>query len=160
MIVLQQLTERSIPQGPWQASPQGLPCSRIIAQPQVTPDDMFEQPHRLTLHNLTDHVTQHRPHRIKPLVGLADVRQSHIIQQDLLNDEDGYGLTEFRASLHDPEAERDDFGGEKESDYVGIIVLFYQSTDDTEGCETEVFERTSFAGGVEERVEEEWDVCL
>lgn len=84
---------------------------------------MLQQPHRLTLHQLIHHVAQHRPNGIEPLVRLADVGQSQVVQQDLLNDEDGDGFGEFRASLHDSEAERDDFGGEEEVDDVGVVVL-------------------------------------
>ena len=50
---------------------------------------MLQQPNRLLLYQLGDHVTKHGADRIKALICLADVRQSHIVEQNLLDDKDG-----------------------------------------------------------------------
>ena len=86
---------------------------------------MFQQPHRLTFDQLIHHVAQHRPHRVEPLVRLTYVGQSEVVEEDLLNDEDGYCFGEFGSCFHDSKAERDDFGGEEEVDDVGVVVLLW-----------------------------------
>jgi len=60
-----------------------------------------------------------------------------------LDDEDGDGLAELRASLHDTEAERDDLRGEEKVDDLGRVVLD-QSANDTERGQTEVLEGPRF----------------
>lgn len=160
VIVLQQLAERRIAQGSGQTRPQRLPCPRVVAQPQVTPNHVLQQPDRLTLDNLRHHVAQHGPHCIESLVRLADVRQTHVIQQDLLNDENRDRLAELRAGLHDAKAQGNDLGGEEESDDVRVVVLLDQCPDDTERGETQIFKGAGLGGGVEEWVEEERDVRL
>lgn len=59
----------------------------VVAQPEVTPHDMLEQPHSLGFHQLIHHITQNRPNRIEPLICMADIRQSRLIKQDFLHDE-------------------------------------------------------------------------
>ena len=118
---------------------------------------MLQQPDRLLIHQLRHHITEDRPDCVEALVRLADVLQSHVVEEDLLHDEDGDGLAEFGAGLHDAEAERDDFGGEEEVYHV-CAVVFDEGADDAEGGEAQVFEGTRFGGRVEEGVEEEGDV--
>lgn len=77
---------------------------------------MLQQPYSLLIHQLSDHVREHGTHSIEALVRLADVLQSHIIQQDLLHDEDRDSLAQLRARLHNTKAEGDDLGGEEEVD--------------------------------------------
>jgi hypothetical protein len=45
----------------------------IIAHPEITPHDMFQQPDRLSLHQRSHHITQNRPDGIEPLVRLTDI---------------------------------------------------------------------------------------
>jgi len=80
-----------------------------------------------------------------------------IIKKDLLDNEYSHGLAELRASLHDSEAERDDFGRQEKVDDVGGIV-FNKSTDDSERGQSQIFEGSRLRGGVQERVQEQWDV--
>ena len=108
---------------------------------------MLQQPHSLLLNQLAHHITQHHPHRIEPLIRRTDIRQPNIIQKDLLHNEDSDRLAELGARLHYPQAERDDFGGEKEVDDIGGIVLD-EGADDAEGGEAEVFEWAGFGGRV------------
>jgi len=126
--------------------------------PQKTPNNMLQQPHRLLIHQLRHHVTKHSPHGIEPLIRLANILQTHVVEQNLLDDEDSNRLAEFRAGLHDTQTERDDFGGEEEVDDFAAVV-FDEGADDAEGGEAQVFEGAGFGGGVEEGVEEEGDVC-
>jgi hypothetical protein len=78
-----------------------------------------------------------------------------IIKKDLLDNEYSYSLAELRASLHDSEAERDDFCCQEEIDDVGGIV-FDESADDSERGQSQIFERSRLRGGVQERVQEKW----
>ena len=91
--------------------------------PEETPHNMLQQPHSLLVHELSNHITQNGPYRVKPFVCLANILQAHIIQQDLLHDEDRDCLAEFAAGLHDTEAEGDDFGGEEEVYHFGAVVF-------------------------------------
>lgn len=119
---------------------------------------MLQQPHSLLLNKLVDHVAQNGSHGIKPLISLTDVLKAKIVEEDLLNDENGHGLAQFAASLHDTETKRDDFGGEEKVDDFAAIVLD-KGANDAERGETEVFEGSGLGGGVEEWIEEEGDVC-
>ena len=84
---------------------------------------MFEQPHSLRLHELGDHVAQHGADSVEPLIGVADVRQASLIEQDLLHDKDGDCLGELGARLHDAQAEGYDLGREEEVDNGVVIIL-------------------------------------
>jgi hypothetical protein len=75
------------------------------------------------------------------VVSLADVRQPAVVEQDLLKDEGGDGFRQFRAALHDPQAQRDDFGGEQERDDF-LLVGLHQSPDDSETRQTQILKRT------------------
>lgn len=68
---------------------------------------MFQQPDGLGLHQLVHHITQHGPNGIEPLIRMTDIRQTRLVQQDLLHDEDRNGLRKLRTGLHDPQAKRD-----------------------------------------------------
>lgn len=63
--------------------------------PQEASDDMLEKTNCLLLHELVDHVAQYSPDCVEALVCLTDVRKADIIEQDLLNDEDGDRLAEL-----------------------------------------------------------------
>ena len=78
---------------------------------------MFQQANSLLLDKLIDHVAQHGTHSIEAFVRLTDVGETNIVEQDLLYNEDGHRLTELRASLHDTQTKRDDFGSEEEIDH-------------------------------------------
>jgi hypothetical protein len=99
----------------------------VVAQPQVAPYDVLQESHRLTLDQLAHHVAQHRPDRVEPLVGLADVGQSELVEQDLLDDEDGDRLGQLGPSLHDAKTEGDDLGRQEEVDDGRVVVLLESS---------------------------------
>ena len=100
---------------------------------------MLQEPHSLLVNKLSDHITENSANSVESLVGLADVLQSHVIEQDLLNDEDSNGLAEFRPSLHDTEAERNDLRGKEEIDHFCRVVLD-QSANHAKRRQAEVFE--------------------
>ena len=62
-------------------------------------------------------------HQIKvaPVVGLADVVEAGLVQEDLLEDEGGHGLAQLRARLHDAETQRDDLRRQQEVDHLKIF---------------------------------------
>jgi hypothetical protein len=99
---------------------------------------MLQEPHSLLVNKLSDHITENGANSVESLVGLADVLQSHVIEQDLLDDEDSNGLAELRSSLHDTEAKRNDLGSEEEVDNLCRVVLD-QSADDTKRGQAKVF---------------------
>lgn len=104
------------------------------------------------------HIRQHRADSIEPLVSLADVLQTEVVQQDFLHDENRHRLAQLAAGLHDAQAQRDDLGREQEVDNVGAVVLD-ERADHAERRQAQVFEGARLGGRVEEGVEEEGDVC-
>lgn len=74
----------------------------VIAQSEVAPHDMLEQPHSLALNQSLNHVAEYCADSVEALIRLANVRQAEIVKEDLLHNEDGHCLGQFRASLHDP----------------------------------------------------------
>ena len=118
---------------------------------------MLEQPHRLLLHQLRDHIAQNGPNRIESLVGCANICKTNIIEQDFLDNEDGDGLAEFGAGLHDAETQGNNLGRKEEVNNIRRII-FNQRTNDTERREAEIFERARLGSCVQEGVEEERNV--
>ena len=96
---------------------------RIIAQSQVTPHDVFQQPHSLSLHQLVHHIAQHRPDGVEPFIRVTYIRQTRLVQQYLLDDEDRNGLGELRTGLHDPQAKWDYLRREQEVNHRRVVVL-------------------------------------
>ena len=119
---------------------------------------MLEKSHGLLVDQLSYHIAKDCADSVESLVSLTDVLQAHVVKQYLLDDEDGNGFAELGSSLHDTEAQRDDLRGEEEVDDLGGVILD-QSANDTERGQTEVLEGPRFRCSVEERVEEERDVC-
>lgn len=65
---------------------------RIVAQTKVTPHYMLQQANCLGLHQLVDHVAEDGTDGIKPLVSVADVGETGLVEKDLLDNEDRDGL--------------------------------------------------------------------
>ncbi|KAH0238179.1 beta-tubulin, partial [Aureobasidium melanogenum] len=78
--------------------------------PEEASHDMLEQTHRLLLNELVDHVGKDGSNSVESLISLANVLKAKIIEQNLLDNEDSNGLTEFATSFHDAQAERNDLG--------------------------------------------------
>ena len=90
---------------------------------------MLQQTDSLLLDELVDHVAENGADSVEALVRLADVRQTNIVEQDLLDDKDRDGLAELGAGLHDTKTERDDLGCQKEVDDLGGVVLDKRADD-------------------------------
>lgn len=84
---------------------------------------MFKKTDGLGLHQLVHHVAENGAYRIEALISMAYIGQASLVEQYLLHDEDGYSFRQFRASLHDPETKRNNFGWKKEMDDSVIVVL-------------------------------------
>lgn len=125
---------------------------------------MLQQPDRLTLDQCCDHVGEHGADGVESLVRLADVLQAEVVEEDLLDDEDGDGLGEFGTGLHDSKAERDDLCGQKEVNHVGVFVLLQSAeprdrphlderADHAQGGESKILEWPGLTRGVEKGIE-------
>jgi hypothetical protein len=74
---------------------------------------------------------------------LANVGETDVVEENLLDDEDGDSFAEFRAGFHDAKAKRNDFGGKKEVNHFRGVVLD-ESANDAKGCKAEVLKRSRF----------------
>ncbi len=118
---------------------------------------MLQEPSRLLLDQLSDHIAQDRTDGVEPLVRRADVVKAVIVEQYLLHDEDGDGFAELRPGLHDAQTQRDDLCRQQKVDHLRRVILD-QGADDAERGQAKIFEGARLGGRVEERVEEERDV--
>ena len=96
---------------------------RVVAHSQIAPHDVLQQPDRLALYQRLNHVGKDGSNRIESLVCLADVLQAEVVEEDLLDDEDGDGLAKLGAGLHDPQTKGDDLGGKQEVNNIRVLVL-------------------------------------
>jgi hypothetical protein len=111
----------------------------------------------LRLDQLCHHVTEDSSDGVESLVCCTNVVETVVVEEDLLHNEDGDCLAKLGASLHDAQAQRDDFRREQEVDDLGRIVLD-EGADDAQARQAEVLERTRLGRRVEEGVEEEGDM--
>jgi hypothetical protein len=125
--------------------------------PKEAAHNMLEEPSRLLLDQLANHVAQNRADRIEPLIRRAYIIETVVVKQYLLNNEDGDGLAELRAGLHNPQTQRNDLGRQQEVDHLGRVVLD-ERTDNSQRGQAQVFEGAGLGCRVEEGVEEERDV--
>lgn len=119
---------------------------------------MLQQAGSLLLDKLGDHVAKHSAHGVEPLVGGADIVKTTVVKEDFLDDEDGHCFTELRPSLHNTETQGNDFGGEEEVDNFRGVVL-NQSPDNPKRRQSQIFERPRLGCRIEERIEEERNMC-
>ena len=118
---------------------------------------MLEKSYGLLFDKLVHHIAQDGSNGIEALVGLADVCKTNVIQQDLLDNEDGNGFTELGTRLHDAQAQRDDFGCQEEIDDLGRIILD-ESANDTKRRQTKIFKWTGLGCRIEKWIEEQRNV--
>lgn len=85
---------------------------RLRRLPEEAADDVLEKAHGLLIHKLGDHVAENSTDCVEALISLTNVLQSHVVKEDLLDDEDRHGLAELGARLHDTQTKRNDFGRE------------------------------------------------
>jgi hypothetical protein len=72
-----------------------LPGPRVVTQSEIATNDMFEESDRLRLDELIDHVAKDGADGKKALIGVTDVRESGLVEEDLLYDEDCYRFGEL-----------------------------------------------------------------
>lgn len=65
---------------------------------------MLQEPNRLLLHQLSDHVAENGPDRVESFVSMANVSESGIVKKYFLHNKYGYCLAQLRTSLHDSKA--------------------------------------------------------
>lgn len=108
----------------------------VFGQSVVAFDDVFEESGARLILNLRDHhVIEHRRYGIKPLGGLAQVIQSGVVEENLLNDECGDGLAELGTPFHDPKAQRYYLSLQQEADDF-CVVYFHEGADNAQRCKT------------------------
>jgi hypothetical protein len=144
---------------------------------------VFEEADGLGLDELVDHVAEDGADGKEALVGVTDVGEPGLVEEDLLHDEDRDSLGEFRAGLHDAQAERDDLRREEEVDHRVVVVLLGgrvrvrkgwgrvggckggasthldESADDAEGGEAQILEWARFGSRIQEGIQEERYMC-
>jgi len=117
----------------------GVFCESVVAL-----DDVLEQAGRWLFAALgDDHVVQDSADCQESFGRFTKVVETFIIQQYFLDDERCDSLRQFGSSLHDSQAERDDFGLKQKTNYVGII-NFHEGTDYAQGSQPQVLETTAF----------------
>lgn len=79
---------------------------------------MLEETDSLLFDQLGDHIAENCADGIEALVGGADVAQTDIVKEYLLNNEDSNGLAQLGAGLHDAETKGNDLGGQEEINYI------------------------------------------
>jgi hypothetical protein len=84
---------------------------------------MFEESDRLGFDELVDHVAEDSADGEEAFVGVTNIGEPGLVEEDLLDDEDRNSFGEFRASFHDAETEGDDLGGKEEVYYRIVVVL-------------------------------------
>jgi hypothetical protein len=103
---------------------------------------MLQQADGLLLDELVHHVAQHSAHGVEALVGLADVGEAGVIEENLLYYKYSDSLAQLGARLHDAKAQRDNLRSEQEVDNLRRIVLD-EGANDSERCEAKIFKRSA-----------------
>ena len=86
----------------------------VLTESQVAAHNVLEQPHTRRFHHFGDHAGQDRAHRVEALCCSAHVVEPSLIQENLLYNERRHGLGQLRASVHDSQAQGNDFRRQEE----------------------------------------------
>ena len=129
----------------------------MAALPKKAAYNVFQQPRRLLFNELRNHIAEHCTNCVETLVCSANVIQSMIIQEDLLNDEDSDSLAKFRARLHNSKTEGNNLRCEEEVNDIRRIIL-HEGSDNAKRGKSQVFEWARLRRSVEKRIEEEGNV--
>lgn len=100
----------------------------VVAQPEVAPYNVFEQPDGLGFHQLVDHVAENRSNGVETFVRVADICEACLVEKDLLDDEYRDSFRKLGTSFHDAQAQGNDFGREQEVDDSVVVVLLFQAS--------------------------------
>lgn len=92
---LEKCSERIVAEGLWEACPKRLAGPWVVTQPKVATNDVFEESDRLRLDKLVDHVAKDGADGEEALVGVTDVREPSLVEENLLHDKNCNRLGEF-----------------------------------------------------------------
>ena len=92
---------------------------------------MFQEPARRFFGQRDDHFAQDHGDVGKPVISLANIIQSCLVEQDFLQNKSSHCLGKLGSRLHDSETKRYYFGGEQKIDDF-LFVCLYQSPDDSQ----------------------------
>lgn len=106
-----------------------------------------------------NHIIKHSANSKESLSSHAKIFKPVVIHQNLLDDKRGYSLAKISSSFHNPQTKGDYFRLKQEIDNVWVV-NFNQSTHNSQRSKPQVFERSALAYGVQERVQEQWDMSL
>ena len=110
---------------------QGQLRSGVLCQAIVALDDVLEEASAWLVLNLGNHhVVENCAHGEESLSRLAEVVQSGVVKQYLLDYEGCNGLAQLSASLHDSKAQRYYLCLKKEADDLRVV-NFHEGTDDS-----------------------------
>ena len=84
---------------------------------------MLQQADCLGLNKLVDHVAQDGSDSVEPFVGMTDIGETSLIQEDLLYNEDGNSLRKLRSRLHNAQAKGYNFRRQQEVNNSVVVIL-------------------------------------
>lgn len=87
-VVLECLGKGRVSQRLGQALAQGLTRSGVVRQAEVALDNVFEQTNSKSVDKLMNHVAENGADSVEALIGLTDVCQAHVVQENALNNKD------------------------------------------------------------------------
>ena len=114
---------------------------------------MLQQPRRGLDQLAFYHVVEHGAHGEEPLCRHAQIGQTVVVHQYLLDDEGCNSLGKVGPSFHDAEAQRDDLRLQQERDHLAVID-FNQGANHAKRGQPEVLEGAPLADCVQEGVQE------
>jgi len=94
-VALEKCGERIVAERLWEACTERLAGPRVVTQSEIATNNMFEESDRLRLYELIDHVAKDGTDGEKALIGVADVCEPGLIEEDLLYYEDCHRLGEL-----------------------------------------------------------------
>lgn len=59
---------------------EGFPCSRVVRESEIAPDNVLEQSDGLSLYQLGDHVGQNGSDSVETFVGVTNVGQTGLVK--------------------------------------------------------------------------------
>lgn len=139
----------------------------VVAETEIASHDVFEKSDGLGVREVVDHETEDIDDGVESFVCMTYIGEADLVEENLLHDENSDRLGELCTMLHDPQTKRDNLRSEEEIDDLGIIGLIDgltagrldKCTNHTQRGEPEVLERSRLRGRVEERIEEQGQIC-